>query len=272
MPNSLPPSSPLPWYAEWWVPAVLVTACAAYLLVLAGGYVTASVEPSLPVAVERPAVAPEPAAPPAPARVVAAAAAIERRPTPKPRPKPVVVAAPSVAVPVTPVPSHAMSTAVARSRSALARVSEAISWSPFGSTPAPATSTVWTLPVAHYRLTARFGDVGQHWQHAHTGLDLAAPVGTSVGVVDAGVVTSAGWNGSYGQQVVVRHADGTLTSYSHLSSIGVATGTVLARGQLVGRVGATGNVTGPHLHLEVRPGGGDPVDPVEALRQHGVVV
>jgi murein DD-endopeptidase MepM/ murein hydrolase activator NlpD len=276
LPHPSSPSKPLPWYAQWWVPAVLVGACATYLLVLAGGYVTASAEPTLPIPrAERASVATAPAPVPEPARLVAAPAPVEKKPKPRPKPKPVRVVPAPASVAVTLVQSRALSRALARSASTLSRVSEAISWTPFGRSSAAApssVSSVWTVPVAQYRLTARFGDHGRHWARTHTGLDFAAPVGTPVVAVDAGVVVSTGWNGSYGQQVAVRHADGTVTSYAHLSSIGVARGAAVARGQLVGRVGATGNVTGPHLHLEVRPGGGDPVDPTAALREHGIPI
>ncbi|MBA2955168.1 peptidoglycan DD-metalloendopeptidase family protein [Nocardioides sp. MAH-18] len=228
-------------------------------MLLAGGYVTASAEPSVPAPrAARPVVARTPA----PARVVAAAEPLRERPRPEPR----VVTRPTPPVvgtqPVPPVQSRPLARAISRSATAVRRVAAVSGW----------TLTPWTAPVARYRLTARFGDHGQHWAGTHTGLDFAAPTGTPVVAVDAGVVVAAGWNGSYGQQVAVRHADGTETSYSHLSGIGVARGASVAAGQLLGRVGATGNVTGPHLHLEVRPGGGEPTDPEDALRRHGVPI
>lgn len=264
------PSSTHPWYTQWWVPAVLVGACAVYLSVLAGDYVlAAAADPVLPAA---PATAS--AAPAAPAaRVVAAAAPLEKRPEPRPAPKPVVRAA--AAVPLSLGQTRALTKAISRSGSALLRAATASAWTPFAA-PASTTGTgalsPWTAPVTGYRLTARFGEQGQRWARTHTGLDFAAPAGTAVVSVDAGVVLSAGWNGSYGQQVVVRHADGTETSYAHLSRLDVVSGAAVARGQLLGRVGSTGNSTGPHLHLEVRPGGGDPVDPALALQQRGVPV
>jgi murein DD-endopeptidase MepM/ murein hydrolase activator NlpD len=73
-------------------------------------------------------------------------------------------------------------------------------------------------------------------------------------------------------RVEVTHEEGTVTSYSHLSRIDVSEGEVLAQGHVVGAVGSTGNSTGPHLHLELRPAGGVPVDPVQALLAHGVAL
>jgi len=81
-------------------------------------------------------------------------------------------------------------------------------------------------------------------------------------------VVSAGWDGAYGNKIVIRHRDGTVTWYAHLSSFVRHTGAVRV-GEVIGRIGSTGNSTGAHLHLEVRPGGGDSVDPLHWLRQHG---
>jgi len=127
----------------------------------------------------------------------------------------------------------------------------------------------FTLPTAGYTLTAQYGQSASYWAHLHLGLDFAAPTGTPVTAVGAGTVTSAGWSGSYGYRVIQALPDGTEVWYCHLSSIATVSGTV-APGTVLGKVGATGNVTEPHLHLEVRPGGGAPVDPLEWLRAHGV--
>jgi murein DD-endopeptidase MepM/ murein hydrolase activator NlpD len=127
----------------------------------------------------------------------------------------------------------------------------------------------WTLPMKSYRLTAEFGDYGL-WANYHTGLDFAAPNGTPLYAIANGVVTSAGYDGAYGNKTVVTLDDGTELWFCHQTSFAVNEGDVVRAGQLLGYVGSTGNVTGPHLHLEVRPGGGDPVDPYEALRVHGL--
>lgn len=129
-------------------------------------------------------------------------------------------------------------------------------------------SNRWVLPMASYRLTGTFGETSYLWSTVHTGVDFAAPDGTDIRAVAAGEVTDAGWAGSYGYRTIVELDDGTEIWYCHQSSIGVAVGDQVARGQVIGDVGSTGNVTGPHLHLEVRPGGGDPVDPAVALAEH----
>ncbi|MFI0895555.1 M23 family metallopeptidase [Streptomyces sp. NPDC020983] len=128
----------------------------------------------------------------------------------------------------------------------------------------------YVRPVASYTLTNAFGESGNAWA-THTGQDFAAPTGTPVHAVHTGTVTSAGWAGSYGYRVVLRLDDGTELWYCHLSTM-VATGGRVTTGDTIGRVGATGNVPGPHLHLEVRPGGGAPIDPVPWLHGHDVAV
>lgn len=127
----------------------------------------------------------------------------------------------------------------------------------------------WVLPLAGYRLTATFGEYGL-WSSYHTGLDFAADTGTSLLAVARGVVTSTGYDGAYGNKTVLTLEDGTEVWYAHQTSILVSVGDTVAPGDVIGTVGSTGNVTGPHLHLEVRPGGGDPVDPRAALIANGV--
>ncbi|MER5829891.1 M23 family metallopeptidase [Streptomyces sp. NPDC002130] len=109
---------------------------------------------------------------------------------------------------------------------------------------------------------------------SHTGVDFHAATGTSVHAVGAGTVVEAGWGGSYGNQIVIKMNDGTYTQYGHLSSIGVSVGQQVTPGQQIGLSGATGNVTGPHLHFEARtsPEYGSDIDPVAYLRSHGVGV
>ncbi|MFI7384062.1 M23 family metallopeptidase [Streptomyces sp. NPDC049813] len=109
---------------------------------------------------------------------------------------------------------------------------------------------------------------------SHTGIDFHAASGTSVHAVGAGTVVEAGWGGAYGNNIVIKMNDGTYTQYGHLSSIGVSVGQAVTPGQQIGLSGATGNVTGPHLHFEARttPDYGSDMDPVAYLRSHGVNV
>ena len=127
----------------------------------------------------------------------------------------------------------------------------------------------WVAPMAGYRLTARFGASGL-WSADHTGLDLAAPSGTSIRSVTSGVIVEAGYDGAYGQKTVVRTAAGIELWYCHQDTMLVSVGQRVMPGDVIGTVGSTGNVTGPHLHLEVRPSPDTPVDPYSALAAHGL--
>ncbi|MEV5964723.1 M23 family metallopeptidase [Kribbella sp. NPDC051952] len=126
------------------------------------------------------------------------------------------------------------------------------------------------LPTTGYHLTARFNQAGGRWAHNHTGLDFAAPMGTPVRSVMAGEVIQADFEGAYGRQVKVRHADGTVTSYSHMSEFDVSVGDTVEAGTQVGAIGMTGNTTGPHVHFEVLPDGGSPINPEPWLQDHGL--
>jgi murein DD-endopeptidase MepM/ murein hydrolase activator NlpD len=127
----------------------------------------------------------------------------------------------------------------------------------------------WQVPLDSYRLTARFGQYGL-WASYHTGLDFAAPSGTPIHAIANGVVTSAGYDGSYGNKTVVTLDDGTELWYCHQTAFAVSVGDTVQGGETIGYVGSTGNVTGPHVHIEVRPGGGDPIDPYQAFIENGV--
>jgi murein DD-endopeptidase MepM/ murein hydrolase activator NlpD len=130
----------------------------------------------------------------------------------------------------------------------------------------------YTLPTSSYTITSTFGQAGAYWSSGqHTGLDFAAPTGTLIKAVHSGTITQAGYEGSYGYKTVLTLDDGTEIWYAHQSSISVSVGQKVNTGDVIGRVGATGNVTGAHLHLEVHPGGADNgIDPMAWLRSKGL--
>lgn len=107
----------------------------------------------------------------------------------------------------------------------------------------------WQVPVVEFRVTQKF-----NWRH--TGIDLAAKVGSEIRPVVSGKVVKVekNWIG-YGFHVVVEHEDGHETLYAHMSKISVGEGQMVDKQTVLGEVGSTGNSTGPHLHLEVRRGG-----------------
>lgn len=97
----------------------------------------------------------------------------------------------------------------------------------------------------------------------HTGVDLSAAPRTHVPAAADGIVTHASWGGQYGS-IVVNHGKGLQTWYAHLSRFEVVPGQEIRRGEVIGRSGATGRVTAPHLHYEVRVGG-TPINPYKYL-------
>ncbi|MGW6390910.1 M23 family metallopeptidase [Streptomyces sp. NPDC055103] len=132
----------------------------------------------------------------------------------------------------------------------------------------------WVAPVSG-GFSTPYRASGSMWSSGyHTGVDFIASSGTTVRAVGAGTVVSAGWSGSYGNEVVIQHADGNYSQYAHLSSLSVSSGQSVSGGQQIGLSGSTGNSTGPHLHFEIRtsPNYGSDVDPLAYLRQHGVSV
>ena len=133
----------------------------------------------------------------------------------------------------------------------------------------------WVFPLGNAAdvPTAGFGSCGSLWSHCHTGQDFAVPTGTPVQAAGNGQVTFAGWAGAYGNLVEVLHEGGRATWYAHLSRLETHHGAQVHAGELIGLSGATGNTTGPHLHLEVRlhasaSSTGSPVDPLPWLHAH----
>lgn len=111
-------------------------------------------------------------------------------------------------------------------------------------------------------ISSRFG---QRWNSFHTGVDLASRRGTPNRAADGGKVIFAGWQGNYGKLIIIDHENGYTTYYAHNDTISVSVGERVARGDIIGTVGTTGNVTGPHLHFEIRKDG-VPLDPMNFLK------
>ena len=133
----------------------------------------------------------------------------------------------------------------------------------------------YTAPIAGSYVSTGYKAGGAVWSSgSHTGIDFHAASGTAVHAVGAGTVVEAGWGGAYGNEVVIKMNDGTYTQYGHMSSLGVSVGQTVTPGQQIGLSGATGNVTGAHLHFEARTSAeyGSDIDPLAYLRQHGVNV
>ncbi|MFF1833551.1 M23 family metallopeptidase [Streptomyces sp. NPDC058231] len=131
----------------------------------------------------------------------------------------------------------------------------------------------YAIPTSSYTITSTFGEAGSMWSSGyHTGLDFAAPTGTPIKAIHTGTIKSAGWSGSYGYRTVLELEDGTELWFCHQSSIDVTVGQKVTTGETIGRVGATGNVTGPHLHLEVHTPDGTGIDPMTWLRDKGLTV
>lgn len=111
-------------------------------------------------------------------------------------------------------------------------------------------------PVPNGRFTSGFG-MRRHpilgYSRMHTGVDWAAPRGTPIIAAGNGVVEKAGWASGYGNQTLIRHANGYVTSYNHQSGIakGIVPGAKVTQGQVIGFVGSTGSSTGSHLHYEL---------------------
>ncbi len=123
-------------------------------------------------------------------------------------------------------------------------------------------------PVGNITINSGFGvrsDPFRGGAAMHSGVDIPGPVGTPIYATADGVVDRAGWVGGYGNLIELGHGRGIQTRYGHLSSVMVAAGTRVKRGQLIGLMGSTGRSTGSHLHYEVRLDG-TAVNPVPFLR------
>jgi murein DD-endopeptidase MepM/ murein hydrolase activator NlpD len=105
-------------------------------------------------------------------------------------------------------------------------------------------------------------EISRGFSSAHAGIDLMATYGSPIRAAAGGVVVYAGWYYAYGKIVDIRHADGLITRYGHMSEFapGITSGTPVAAGTVIGKVGTTGRAHGAHVHFEVRIDG-HPVDP-----------
>ncbi|MBC3888671.1 peptidoglycan DD-metalloendopeptidase family protein [Acetobacterium paludosum] len=124
-----------------------------------------------------------------------------------------------------------------------------------GSTAAPIYSNGYQWPCGG-EITSPFGyrddPLNPGTTRYHSGVDIGASTGTAVACAGNGTVISAGWNGGYGNCVIVDIGNGLSAVYGHLSAINVSSGDTVSIGQTVGAVGSTGDSTGPHLHFEIR--------------------
>lgn len=114
------------------------------------------------------------------------------------------------------------------------------------------------MPAASMMMTSGFGyrsDPFTGGAAMHAGLDFKGPVGTPILAAAKGKVVLAGFNGGYGNTIEIRHANGLVTRYAHLSGLNVRQGQMVERGVQIGRMGSTGRSTGSHLHFEVRLNG-----------------
>lgn len=116
----------------------------------------------------------------------------------------------------------------------------------------------YIVPVKNEVITSYFGS---RWGRIHGGLDFGMPIGTPIYASDGGTVSRASYFAGYGLCIEVTHNNGTFTRYGHCSKVNVKVGDKVAQGEKIGEVGNTGNSTGPHLHFEIHPNGGEYVDP-----------
>ena len=118
--------------------------------------------------------------------------------------------------------------------------------------PAPAVPSAPAVATGRLQWPTR-GSITTYYSGWHPGIDIAAPFGTPISVSDAGRVVYAGWDrNGYGNRIIVNHGNGFTTTYNHLSAFLVQVGQSVSKGQVIARMGSTGNSTGPHLHFEIR--------------------
>lgn len=104
-------------------------------------------------------------------------------------------------------------------------------------------------------ITSRYGAVESIRDHAHGGLDIAAPYGTNIKAAADGVISHAGWMGGYGNLIIIDHDNGVQSYYGHCSKLYKTVGEKVSAGDIIAAVGSTGQSTGNHLHFEIRYNG-----------------
>lgn len=130
---------------------------------------------------------------------------------------------------------------------------------PYQSSFSEETPSIWPVNHPSMRISSPFGEIRSGDRH-HKGIDLAVPEGTPVVAAASGKTSFSGWQGAYGNIIIINHGKGLETAYAHLKRCLKRAGEYVRRGEKIGLVGATGNATGPHLHYEVRRDG-VPVNP-----------
>ena len=114
----------------------------------------------------------------------------------------------------------------------------------------------WPVPSSQ-KITSNYGyrvHPIYKTRRLHSGVDIGAPSGSNIVAAESGVVilASYGYNGGYGNYMIISHGSGLTTRYAHCNSLAVSVGQTVSKGQVIGAVGSTGDSTGPHLHFEVR--------------------
>lgn len=137
--------------------------------------------------------------------------------------------------------------------------------SSFGAKGGPANQMAVQAPISGAKVSATYGQKGAMWSSgSHTGQDYPCPIGTPVKAAADGVAIARDIGSAYGMAIVLDHGNGITTIYGHLSQKNVNAGEKVTRGQVIGKSGKSGNVSGPHLHFEVRKND-HPIDPAAWL-------
>jgi len=119
---------------------------------------------------------------------------------------------------------------------------------------------IW--PLKNVEITSNYG---RRWERPHNGIDLRAPIGTSIYASSEGRVVNAGYQSGYGLTVIIQNKEKIQTLYAHCQRLFVKNGYWIDQGDLIAYVGITGKTTGPHLHFEIRDSKGRSFDPLNLL-------